>query len=91
MTLAVIVVPIFDNNISISDVTTFSPNATKIDNVDLNNDDREFLPFNTNSEYVLTSTVFNLSDSEIELTEKNYTLIKSFSKNRIQVGILLRK
>ena len=79
------------NNISIHDVTTFSPNATIIDNVDLNNDKRSLAPFNENSKYVLYSNVYNLTDQELMLLDKHYKPLKTFEKNRIYVHLFRRK
>lgn len=77
-------------NISIDNVSTFSPNATTIDNVDLNGDKRNIQPFNK-SQYVLYSNVYNLSDNEITSIDTDYKLIKQFKNYRIIVQILKRK
>lgn len=79
-----------NENISLDSVTTFSPNANKLDNIDLNDDEREILPFN-NSKFAMYSNVYNLNDEELDQIDSNYELIQRFSKNRIYVDILQHK
>jgi hypothetical protein len=60
------------NNIAIEKTATFFPNYGRIDDVDQSGDLREFPKFNGTNEYVLYSNVFNLTDEEFSLLEKDY-------------------
>ncbi len=80
-----------DQEISIEDVGTFFPNATKISNVDLNDDDRVFDYFDNNSGYVFYSNVYNLNDEEYDLLENRYETVKTFKSDKLYVKILRRK
>ncbi len=77
-----------DHDILVSETASFFPNNTTIDNIELNNDMRSFIPFNGTEKYVLYSNVFNLSDNELMLLKKNYSLIKKYTNQNVRVEIM---
>ncbi len=79
-----------ENTININETATFFPNSTSIDNIELNNDQRSFEKFSGNEKYVLYSNVYNLSDDNLEILHNNYTIIKSFEKNKVRIELLIR-
>ena len=70
---------------------SFFPNVAKVSDVDINNDNRSIKEFNQDYDIVIYSNVYNLSDEEYEILEKDYTIIKSFQTNRIYVNIMEKK
>lgn len=80
-----------ENEIKINNTASFFPNNTSIDAVDLNDDQRTFLDFSGNEDYILYSNVFNIKDGEYEMIESNYVIIKSFKNNGIRIEILKKK
>ena len=75
------------NNIKINQVASFFPNETTIDNIDLNGDQRKFADFTGNNEYVMGSTVYNLSHEDRHLLETSYIPVRTFKKLNIDVTI----
>ena len=74
--------------IPIKHVASFFPNVTKIDNIDLSGDLREFEKFTKDSEYVFYSNIFNLTDEEYDILENEFKEIKRFTNYKIYVSIL---
>jgi len=79
-----------DNAIKIEETTTFFPNATSLDNVDLSGDIREFERYSGINDYIFYSNVYNLTDDEYENIDNNYTIVKKFEKARIHIYIYKR-
>lgn len=80
-----------DNEIKINNTASFFPNNTSIDVVELNNDQRRFLDFSGQEHYVLYSNVYNIKDSEYEILENKYDVIKSFENRGVRVEILKKQ
>ncbi|MEO9569990.1 MAG: hypothetical protein ABJH82_07930 [Polaribacter sp.] len=78
-----------NNNINISEVASFFPNSTILDNIDLSNNKKSFTKFTGKNKYVLYATVYNLNDEEYLLLDKNYTVLKKFNKNNITITIYI--
>ena len=76
------------NQISISEVATFFPNCTAIDNVDVNGDMRSFCGFTGEEKIVFYSNVYNLSDEELDMLQENYIVIKSYKKRNVRIEIM---
>lgn len=79
-----------ERKIPISETASFFPNSTTIDYVNLNDDNRFFKSFTGNEMYVFYSNVYNLSDENLELLHKDYSIIKSFEKNNIRVELMIK-
>lgn len=75
------------NNIDYTEVQSFFPNISIIDDIDLNEDKRQFLEFDNSSDYVLYSNVYNISDDEYDLIRNQYTIIKKFRSGRVYFDI----
>jgi len=80
-----------ENNIGIKETATFFPNIAKLNDITMNGDDRSFIPFTGIEEYVLCSNVYNLTDEELGLLEKDYVLLKQFEKGTVEVEIYKKK
>ena len=78
-------------NIDISEVASFFPNYNKIDEIDLNGNQKSFTKFTNRSNYVFYSNVYNLSSKDYELLAQNYTEIKCLKKANIIVSILKKR
>ncbi|ALJ06328.1 hypothetical protein APS56_14805 [Pseudalgibacter alginicilyticus] len=79
-----------ENKIKINETASFFPNATSIDNIELNNDKRSFEGFSGKEMYVFYSNVYNLTDDNLEILHKNYSIIKSFEKNNVRIELMIR-
>lgn len=77
--------------IDFKQVGTFFPNYNTIDEIDFTGDYRSFADFNKINKYVFYSNVYNLSDEEYDLLEKNYEKIKDFEKFGVYISILKNK
>ncbi|MBL4604111.1 MAG: hypothetical protein JKY02_00135 [Flavobacteriaceae bacterium] len=73
--------------IDVTEVASFFPNYTKIDEIDLDGNQKSFTRFPNENKYVLYSNVYNLTDQEYDLLEKNYVEIKRFERFNIYVSI----
>ncbi|MGC4040124.1 MAG: hypothetical protein QM710_04860 [Flavobacterium sp.] len=75
------------------EVDTFFPNYYKLDDIDLDNDQRSFDAYTigNGSEYIFYSNIFNISDEEYDYIFNNYTSIKDFKNNGVIVSILKKK
>ena len=73
--------------IDFSEVQSFFPNLTVIDDYDLNNDKRQFVDFNNSYDYVLYSNVFNVSDEDYDLVRNQYSVIKHFKSGFLYIDI----
>jgi hypothetical protein len=80
-----------NNKIEVTDVASFFPNLTSLDNVDLQKDKRSFSEFNSENEYVLYSNVYNLTDNELNTLDNKYSILKEFNKFNIQITIYILK
>jgi|TARA_B110000037_G_scaffold72032_1_gene86824 hypothetical protein len=78
-------------NIDISEVASFFPNYNKIDEIDLNGNQKSFAKFTNKSNYVFYSNVYNLSSKDYELLAQNYTEIKCLKKANIIISILKKR
>lgn len=76
-----------ENKINIEETTTFFPNYSTVDNIDLSGDLRRFKAYNNNNKYVFYSNIYNLSDDTYKNLDTNYTIIKKFEKLRIHIYI----
>ena len=76
-----------ENEIKISEVASFFPNYTTLDLIDFSGDKRSFAKFTGKNNYVLNSTVYNLSDENIKTLESNYTILKEFNNFNITITI----
>ena len=74
--------------IDFKQVGTFFPNYNTIDEIDLTGDYRSFAHFNKVNKYVFYSNVYNLSDKEYRILEKNYQEVKRFARFGVFVSIL---
>lgn len=78
-------------NINIVETASFFPNATEVDNVELNGDNRSFVNFTGSEEYVFYSNVYNVSDSDLNILNSNYRIIKLFIRCGVRIEILQLK
>jgi hypothetical protein len=78
-----------NKNINISKVASFFPNKTTLDDIDFSKNRKAFTTFTGNNKYVLYSTVYNLSDEQYDLLEKNYSVLKQFNKFNINITIYI--
>ena len=76
------------HNIPLSETASFFPNNTTIDNVDINGDMRSFNDFTATEEFVFYSNVYNVSDEDLALLDKKYSVVKTFSKQNVRIEIL---
>lgn len=74
-----------NNHIPIEKTASFFPNQNSVDNIILNNDQRTFLPFTGNEPYAFYSNVYNPSNKEFDLLEKNYSVVKKINTNRVKI------
>ncbi len=80
-----------NKQLSISETSSFFPNNTTINNVDLNGDMRSFIKFSGTEKYVFYSNVYNLSDDELKKLHQNYHILKSFEKRNVRIEIMQKK
>ena len=78
-----------NQKIDITNVASFFPNNTALDNVDFSEDKRAFISFNKKNKYAFYSNVYNLSDENLNILETNYSILKQFKKNNIIVIIYI--
>ena len=76
--------------IDFKDVTSFFPNVASIDYIDLNNDQRNFDNFDSNSKYVFYSNIFNIDDATYyEIT--TYEVLKRFESKGVFITIYKKR
>jgi hypothetical protein len=75
-------------NIDVSEIASFFPNYNKIDEIDINKNQKSFMKFSNNSNYVFYSNVYNLSDEDYQILGNQYTSILCLKKHRVFVSIL---
>lgn len=80
-----------ESQIKIEAVGTFFPNNFSIDAVSVNGDTRKLNDFDSTSEYVLYSNVYNLNNDQYKLLEQRFILAKRFEHFGIYVDVLKRK
>ena len=80
-----------NNKIKISEVATFFPNLTKLDDIDFSGNQESFSNFTGKNKYVFYANVFNLTDEEYQILDKNYSKQKEFSKFNISIIIYTLK
>lgn len=80
-----------DNKIKISEVATFFPNLNKLDHIDFSGNQQSFSKFTGKNKYVFYANVFNLTDEEYQILDKNYSRQKEFSKFNISIIIYTLK
>ena len=78
-------------HIEISNTATFSPNHGYVDQTDLSGNMNQFSTFTGEQAFVFYSNVFNLSDEDYISLEKDYKLIKRFSKGSVYIDVLKLK
>lgn len=78
-----------DEKINISDVGSFFPNYSTLDLIDLSGNQRAFAKFTGKNKYAFCATVYNLSDDELDLLSKNYTILKEFNNLNITITIYI--
>lgn len=76
-----------DSKININETASFFPNLPEIDDIDLNGDKRKFLKFSGKESYVFCSNIYNLNDSDLELIDNYYTVLKQFKKRKVYINI----
>lgn len=74
--------------INISETATFFPNATTINNVDLNLDMRSFIGFTGKEKYIFYSNVYNVSYDDLDSLQLNYHIIKSFKTRNVRIELM---
>ncbi|WP_034042231.1 hypothetical protein [Wocania ichthyoenteri] len=79
-----------ENELPIKETASFFPNSTSIDNIDLNGDMRSFIKFTGKEKFVFYSNVYNLSDYNLEILDKDYSTIKSYTKRNVRVQLMKR-
>jgi hypothetical protein len=79
-----------EQEINFDSVQSFFPNVAIVDDVDLNNDYRQFVEFDNSCNYVLYSNVFNISDEDYDLIRKHYSEIKKFKSGLVYIDIYKR-
>ncbi len=77
-------------SIDLDNVGTFFPNYNSEDEIMLNGDQRRLNQFNKQNEYIFYSNVYNLSDEELRILDKNYEEIQRFSRFQVYISILKR-
>ncbi|PQJ78153.1 hypothetical protein [Polaribacter porphyrae] len=77
------------NAIDISNVGSFFPNYTKLDYIDLEGDKRSFAKFNGKNKFVFYANVYNLTDEELNILDKNYTELKQFNNFNTTIVIYI--
>jgi hypothetical protein len=78
-------------NIDINDVSSFFPNTSSIDEIELNGDKRSFKNYEKDSKYVLYSNIFNVSDQIYDKFKREYILLEEFKSNGIFIKIYSKK
>jgi len=76
-----------NHDIDISEVATFFPNLSTIDDIDLNNDFNKFKSYTKGDKYLIYANVYNISDEVYDDICNNYTLIKEFKSPTVHMGI----
>ena len=76
-----------EQRIDFSSVQSFFPNVAIVDDVDLNNDYRQFIEFDNSCSYVLYSNVFNISDEDYDFLRNHYSVIKQFKSGLVYFDI----
>jgi len=79
------------NKIDVENVASFFPNKTALHHVDFKNDYRAFKNFNKKNKYVFYSNVYNLSDDDYKSLDTDYSILKEFKNNNIQVILYILK
>jgi hypothetical protein len=77
--------------IDYNEVQSFFPNISSINDLDLNNDYRQFVDFNNSYDYVFYSNVFNISDEDYYLIKNQYSVLKHFKSGLLYVDICKKK
>jgi hypothetical protein len=80
-----------EQKIDFAKVQSFFPNTALIDDIDLNNDKRNFTDFNDCCDYVIYSNAFNLNDENYDLVKSKYTVIKQFRSGFLYMDICRKK
>jgi hypothetical protein len=78
-------------NIDVNQVQSFFPNISSFDDVDLNDDRRQFRDFNNSTSYVLYSNVFNVSDTDYDIIKNDFSVEKHFKTGQVYIDICRRK
>ena len=68
-------------------VSSFFPNIATFDEIDLNDDQRNFSTFDGKSEFVIYSNVYNVDQLSFELLTQNYKIRKDFSCNGLHMTV----
>ena len=77
-------------SLDLSEVHSFFPNNSVIDDIDLNGDDRMFAPYTKGANYVLYSNVFNVEDAIYDLLMEEYDLLEEFSDGGVRLELYRR-
>ncbi|MBN2743419.1 MAG: hypothetical protein JXR39_05945 [Marinilabiliaceae bacterium] len=80
-----------EKGIPIENTASFFPNKTTVHSIDLNGDNRSFIHFSGNEEYVFYSNVYNLSDEELDKIRMDYQILFSRKYLTVQISLLKRK
>lgn len=75
--------------INISEVASFFPNITTLDDIDFRGNKKSFIKFTGQNKYVLVSTVYNLTEENYNTLEQNYTVLKEFNKLNITITLYI--
>ena len=80
-----------NNNINLTEVGSFFPNYTTLDLIDFSGDQRSFSRFDGTNKYVLCSTVYNLTEEEINTLKNKYSILKKMNNFNINITIYTLK
>ena len=72
-------------------IQSFFPNNSVRDLIDLDGNSEQYQTFDGNANYVFYSTVFNLSDQDLNLLENKYNVLKKYKIGQIEVYLLKNK
>jgi hypothetical protein len=78
-----------NQHIKIKNVATFFPNYNTLNTIDLSVDTRSFSKFNGKNKYVFYANVYNISDKDLSILNKNYIILKQFSNLNINITIYI--
>ena len=80
-----------EQGININKVHSFFPNTTIIDNIDLNEDYRNFKNYSKDCKYVLYSNIYNINDEIYDSITNEYVQIKEFKNKTVFIKIYKKK
>ena len=76
--------------INFKDVESFFPNTATLNDIELNNDPRNFNNFEGKSKFVYYSNIFNIEDTIYDRITKEYKVVKSFKNRGVFITIYMK-